>query len=66
MAQFLRTLSDDGGREVRFKATAVGKRFFIEEPAGVTVYVFEGGDYRRETFLEKTTLGKAVAKYAKK
>lgn len=63
-AIFLRTLSDDGGRQVTFKATAVGMRFFIEEPAGVTVYAYDGNGYKREAFVAKTTLAKVVAKYA--
>lgn len=64
MALFLRSLSNDGGRQVTFKATAVGIRFFIEEPAGVTVYTYDGTGYRKETFVEKATLPKVVATYA--
>ncbi|HEX8153703.1 MAG TPA: hypothetical protein VF698_11280 [Thermoanaerobaculia bacterium] len=63
-AIFLRTLSDDGGRQVTFRATAIGMRFFIEEPAGVTVYAYDGSGYKREAFLPKTTLAKVVPKYA--
>jgi hypothetical protein len=64
MAQFLRSLSADGGRQVTFKATAVGTRFYFEESGGVTVYRFERGNYVREEFLRGATLPNAVKKYA--
>lgn len=66
IALFLGTLSDDGGRQVTFKATAVGMRFFFEEPGGVTVYRYEDGRYIREEFLRGFTLKKAVSKHATK
>ena len=66
IAQFLRTLSGDGGRQVTFKATAVGMRFFFEETTGVTVYRFDNGRYIKEEFLRGSTLAKAVKRYAKK
>lgn len=65
IAQFLRGLSRDGGRQVTFKATAVSTRFFFEEPGGVTVYRFTNGRYVREEFLGGSTLAKAMKKYAK-
>ena len=65
IAQFLRGMSLDGGRQVTFKATAVGTRFFFEESGGVTVYRFDGGRYVREEFLRGSTLSKAMKKYAK-
>lgn len=65
MAQFLRTLSRDGSRQVTFKATAVGLRFFFEETSGVTVYRYDNGKYVKEEFLRGSTLAKAVKKYAK-
>lgn len=61
VALFLSSMSNSGARQVTFKASAVGKRFFIEEPAGVTVYLYDGQGYRREAFMEKTTLAKAMA-----
>ena len=66
MAMFLGTLSRDGGRQVTFKATAVGMRFFFEEPSGVTVYVFNNGRYVKEEFLRGDVLNKAIKRYAKK
>jgi hypothetical protein len=64
--QLLRSMSRDGNRQVTFKATAVGTRFFFEETGGVTVYRFENGQYVKEEFLRGTTLAKAVKKYAKR
>lgn len=66
VAQFLRDLSKDGGRQVSFKCTAVGTRFYFEEPNGVTVYRFDDGNYMKEEFLRNTTLAKAVKRYARK
>jgi len=66
IALFLGTLSNDGGRAVTFKATAVGTRFFFEEPGGVTVYKFSSGKYVKEEFLRNFTLSRAVKKYAEK
>jgi hypothetical protein len=62
-AMFLASLSHDGRDQVQFRAAAYGKRFFLEEPNGVTVYVYDAGDYRRETFLPKATLASAMKKY---
>lgn len=60
-ALFLAGLSKDGKQRLTFKAAAYGKHFFLEEPAGVTVYVYDGNGYRKESFLAKTTLEKAMA-----
>jgi len=66
IAQFLRTLSKDGGRAVTFKASATGTHFFFEEPSGVTVYKYVNGKYVKETFLAGTKLATAVKRYAGK
>ena len=66
IALFLGSMSRDGGRQVTFKATAVGMRFFFEEPAGVTVYRFDRGQYIKEEFLRGYVLDRAVKRYAKK
>lgn len=66
IAQFLRTLSKDGGRAVTFKASATGTHFFFEESTGVTVYRFTKGHYIKEKFLAGTKLPAAMKKYAKK
>ena len=66
IALFLGSLSHDGSRQVTFKATAVGMRFFFEEPTGVTVYRFDRGRYVKEEFLSGFALDRAVKRYAKK
>ncbi len=64
MAMFLGELSHDGKERVTFRASALGNHFFLEEPAGVTVYVYdETVGYRKETYLKGSTLAKAVKKY---
>ncbi|HEV7484397.1 MAG TPA: hypothetical protein VGQ65_01850 [Thermoanaerobaculia bacterium] len=64
MAMYLQTLSNDGKDRVSFRASAIGKHFFLEEPTGVTVYVYEESvGYRKETFLKGATLSKAMKKY---
>jgi hypothetical protein len=64
MAMYLQTLSNDGKEKVTFRASAIGTHFFLEEPAGVTVYVYEESvGYRQETFLKGSTLAKAMKKY---
>jgi hypothetical protein len=63
IALFLKDLSANGKQRVTFRATAVGTRFFIEEPAGVTVYMFDGTGYLREAFMKNATLAKAIKKY---
>jgi hypothetical protein len=63
IALFLASLSKDGTRTVTFKATADGKRFFLEEPSGVTVYRWDNGGYVRDEFLRASTLPKAVKRY---
>ncbi|HEY2093598.1 MAG TPA: hypothetical protein VGJ81_17125 [Thermoanaerobaculia bacterium] len=64
-ALFLSGLSNDGRRTVTYKAMARNTRFFLEEPAGVTVYVYDGDGYRKETFLRGMKLERAVKRYAK-
>jgi hypothetical protein len=64
MAMYLQTLSNDGKDKVTFRASAIGTHFFLEEPGGVTVYVYEESvGYRKETFLKGATLAKAMKKY---
>ena len=63
-ALFLTHLSNDGKRQVTFRANALGTRFFFEEPTGVTVYRFESGQYVKETFLAGAKLDPTVKKYA--
>jgi hypothetical protein len=66
-ALFLGSLSNQGGRQITFKATAVGTRFFFEEPGrGVSVYRFVNGSYIKEEFLRDSTLDRAVKRYAKR
>ena len=63
VAMFLATLSGDGHTRVTFKASALGTHFFFEEPAGVTVYFFDGEGYRRQTFMRGATLSAAIKKF---
>ena len=64
MAMYLGTLSNDGKEKVTFRAAALGTHFFLEEPAGVTVYVYdEKVGYRKESFQKGATLAKAMRKY---
>ncbi|HEX8616683.1 MAG TPA: hypothetical protein VF911_03760 [Thermoanaerobaculia bacterium] len=63
-ALFLKELSGSGTRQVTFRATAAGTRFFFEEKSGVTVYRFNGKRYVKETFLRGSTLANAVKQYA--
>jgi hypothetical protein len=64
IAIFLGDLSNQGKEQVTFRASAVGTHFFLEEPAGVTVYVYdENVGYRKETFLKGYTLARAMKKY---
>jgi hypothetical protein len=64
MAMYLQSLSNDGKDKVTFRASAEGTHFFLEEPAGVTVYVYEESvGYRKEVFLKGSTLAKAMKKY---
>ena len=66
VAMFLVNLSASGKQKVTFKASASGKRFFFEEPAGVTVYLYDGAGYRKETFLKSATLTSAMKRYGAK
>jgi hypothetical protein len=63
VAQFLRGMSRDGERQVTFRATANGTRFFIEEPSGVTVYHFSNGTYVKEEFRRGAKLAATVKRY---
>lgn len=64
MAMYLSELSKEGKQQVTFRAAAIGTRFFLEEPAGVTVYTYdETVGYRKEAFLKGSTLAKAMKKY---
>ena len=64
MAMYLQSLSNDGKEKVTFRASAIGTHFFLEEPSGVTVYVYEESvGYRKEAFLKGATLAKAMKKY---
>ncbi len=63
VAMFLANWSQEGKRNVAFKATAIGTRLFLEDPSGVTVYRFDGGGYVSETFLFKANLASARKKY---
>lgn len=63
MALFLASLSKDGTKTVTFRATARDTYFFLEEPSGVTVYVYDSGTYRRSEFIKASTLPKAVKRY---
>ena len=63
IALFLGTLTKDGARPVTMRATAVGTRFFFEEPTGVTVYRFDKGRYVKEEFMRAAKLAAATKKY---
>lgn len=65
-AMFLNSLSNGGKSRISLKAAAIGTRFFLEEPAGVSVYFYDGHNYRREAFLKGATLEKAMKSYAKR
>ena len=62
-ALFLAALSNDGKQKVTFRAQAVGTHYFFEEPGGVSVYSYDGAQYRRETFMKGVTLAAAIKKY---
>lgn len=64
IALFLGSLSKNGARQVTFRATAVGTRFFIEEPSGVTVYRYDKGHYVKEELMRGAKLAAATKKYA--
>jgi hypothetical protein len=64
MAIYLSNLSQAGKQQVTFRAAAIGTHFFLEEPAGVTVYTYdETVGYRKDAFLKGSTLAKAMKKY---
>lgn len=64
IALFLSQMCGDGKKRVTFKASAVGTRFFIEEPTGVTIYGFDGTAYRKESFVKGSTIEKVLKRYA--
>jgi hypothetical protein len=64
IALFLSQMCGDGKKRVTFKASAVGTRFFIEEPTGVTIYGFDGTAYRKESFVKGSTIDKVLKRYA--
>ena len=65
-AMFLASLCGEGKKKITIKALAIGTRFFLEEPVGVTVYAFDGnGGYQRENFFKGLTLDQAMHKYRK-
>ena len=64
-ALFLAGLANDGKRTVTYRAMARNTHFFLEEPAGVTVYVYDGNGYTKEAFLRGVKLERAVKKYSK-
>ena len=66
VAMFLANLSSAGKQRVTFKAIAVGRRFFFEEAAGVTVYSYDGVGYKKEVFLKSATLAGAMKRYGAK
>jgi len=66
MALFLKSLCKDGTRQITFRANAVGTRFFIEEPTGVTVYRYDKGQYVKEEFMRSAKLAAALKKYPAK
>ena len=66
VAMFLANLCSGGKQRVTFKAMAAGKRFFFEEAAGVTVYLYDGTGYKKETFLKSATLATALKRYGAK
>ena len=66
IALFLGSLCKDGSRQITFRAQAMGTRFFIEEPTGVTVYRYDRGHYVKEEFLKGVKLAAAMKKHAQK
>jgi hypothetical protein len=66
IALFLGSLTRDGSRQVTFRATAMGTRFFFEEPIGVTVYRYDRGHYVKEEFVRGGKLATVVKRFAKK
>ncbi|MBV9496684.1 MAG: hypothetical protein JOZ54_20740 [Acidobacteria bacterium] len=62
-AMFLASLCSAGKQKVTLKAQALGTRFFLEEPSGVTVYAFDGNGYQKENFFKGLSLDQAVKRY---
>jgi hypothetical protein len=65
IALFLNELSNDGKRQVTFKASAIGTRFYFEEASGVTVYRFANGRYVKEKYLPGARLASAIRRSPK-
>jgi hypothetical protein len=63
IALFLTQLSSEGKRQVTFRASALGTRFYFEESAGVTVYQFVDGQYVKEIYLPGVNLAIAMKRY---
>jgi hypothetical protein len=63
IALFLNQLSNEGKRQVTFRASALGTRFYFEESSGVTIYQFVDGQYVKEIFLPGVNLGIAMKRY---
>lgn len=66
VAMFLANLCGSGKKKVTFKAAAAKNRFYFEEAAGVTVYIYDGTGYRKETFIRAVTLATAMKRYGDK
>lgn len=64
IALFLSQMCSDGKKRVTFKANAIGTRFFLEEPTGVSIYGFDGTAYRKESFVKGSTIDKVLKRYA--
>lgn len=65
-AMFLASLCGAGKKKITIKAMAIGTRFFLEEPVGVTVYAFDGNGYQKENFFKGLSMDQAVRKYKAK
>ncbi|HJQ38915.1 MAG TPA: hypothetical protein VKB93_17400 [Thermoanaerobaculia bacterium] len=63
IALFLNQLSNEGKRQVTFRASALGTRFYFEESGGVTVYQFVDGQYVKEVYLPGVNLAIAMKRY---
>lgn len=66
IALFLGSLSKDGARQVTFRATALGTRFFLEEPTGVTIYRYDRGHYVKQEFVRGASLARVMKRFQRK
>jgi hypothetical protein len=66
IALFLGSLCKDGSRQITFRAQAMGTRFYLEEPTGVTVYRYDRGHYVKDEFLKGVKLAAAMKKHGQK